>query len=102
MRNSLKKEITGLLAIDTLYRNDDRRLILKVWQNHGLELTTAQRFVFMQIPGPDSILRRRRELSDTYPATAEITEKRFKHYKAYTEEFSKGHWFNKFLKRRGV
>lgn len=101
MKN-LKLEVTRLLAVDTLYRNDDRRLILQVWEQHGLVLTKTQRFLFMEMPGADSILRRRRELSYTYPATPEVTEKRFKHYKAYTDEFSKGHWFNKFLKRRGV
>lgn len=101
MKN-LKLEITRLLALDTLYRNDDKRLILQVWEQHGLVLTKTQRFLFMEMPGADSILRRRRELSATYPATAEVTEQRFKHYKAYTHEFSKGHWFNRIMKRRGV
>lgn len=100
--NSLRNEVRNLLRLDTMYRNNDKMLVLQVWSQHGLNLTKEQRLAFLSAPGADSVLRRRREMSVYYPASAEVTERRYKQYKNYTEEFSKGHWFNRIMRKRGV
>lgn len=86
---SVRREVESLMAQYKKYRNDDKALIIKVWQMHGLELTPYQKYMFFQAPGADVILRRRREFSGKYPASAAVTEKRYKHYTEYKEEYSR-------------
>lgn len=85
----VRQEVKKLMARHKIYRNDDKALVIKVWENHGLELTPHQKFMFLQAPGADVILRRRREFSPQYPATPEVTEKRYKHFTELSEEFSR-------------
>lgn len=98
----VKQQVEKLMSLDARYRNSDKHLILKVWQENGLELTKAQRMVFWGVPSAESITRRRRELSGKYPASEKVMEHRYKHYKAYTNEFSKQNFIVKLFKRHGI
>lgn len=98
----VKQEVEGLMRLDTNFRNNDKALILQIWRNHGLELNTEQIERFKMSPSVDSILRRRRELSSKYPATKQVTEQRFKHYKTYIDEFSHQNFIVRLLKRKGL
>lgn len=102
MGNQIKREVEGLMRLDTNFRNNDKALVLQVWRNHGLELTPKQIEMFKTAPSADSILRRRRELSPKYPPTKAVMEQRYKHYKAHMEEFSKQNLIVRFLKRKGI
>lgn len=102
MRNHIKREVEGLMRLDTNFRNNDKALVLQVWRNHGLELSPEQIERFKMAPSVDSILRRRRELSSKYPPTKEVLEQRYKHYKSHIEEFSKQSFIVRLLKRKGI
>lgn len=98
---SIKKQVETLMARNKLYRNDDKALIVQIWSDNGFKLTRYQKFMFIKSPSADVILRRRRELSAKYPASPEVLEHRYKHYKALTEEFSGG-FVRRILHRRGI
>lgn len=52
------------------YRNDNKRLILKVWQHEGLLLTPEQKQKFLyEVTTPDAITRARRDLLREFPRT---------------------------------
>lgn len=60
------------------YRDNDRRLILKVWEREGLVLDAFQRRKFLnEVTFPDSITRARRELRAEFPDSPAVQEKRF-------------------------
>ena len=64
-------------------RDSDRKLILKVWQAEGLELTPEQRAKFMDCSSPETIRRIRQKLQEYnyYPASKQVNEQRFKKFK---------------------
>lgn len=102
MRNSLKRDIGELMRLDARYRDNDYDLLLKVWEDHGLVLNTAQRMAFRETPPADVIIRRRREWSTVYPPSLLVSEKRYKKYKVMIDEFSPGNWFQRFISGRGL
>lgn len=102
MKTNLHKKIDYFMSKDQLYCDSDKHLILAVWRDYGLELTKAQRLIYLDLPSPDVISRRRRELSKDHPASPAILERRFKHYKELTDEYSDGSWLHKIMKRRGI
>lgn len=63
------------------YRDNDRRLYLKVWEKEGLYLTTSQKNKFLNdVSFPDSISRARRQLREQYPDSKPVQDKRFNRY----------------------
>lgn len=102
MRNSLRHKIEHLMILDQRYRDNDYDLLLKVWEDYGLELNTQQRLSFRETPPADVIIRRRREFSVKYPPSAAVAEKRYKNYKVMVDEFSKQPFLQRMLKRRGI
>lgn len=72
------------------YRDNDRRLILKVWEREGLVLDSFQRRKFLnEVTFPDSITRARRELRGEFPDSQPVQEKRYKLFVANKHD-SKG------------
>ena len=85
----VKQQVESLMKRNKIYRNDDKRLVLRIWATNGLVLTPEQREAFFSVPSADVILRRRRELSYKYPAEPEVMEKRYGHFTEFKEEFSR-------------
>lgn len=82
------------------YRDNDRRLILKVWEKEGLWLTPDQKRRFMQdVTFPDTITRHRRELRSKYPDSQKVQDKRFKRFVEERDKRSKSTWFGNRFKR---
>lgn len=100
--NSTRQRVAHLMSLDTRFRDDDRYLILKVWEMDGLILTKEQRAVYMSTASPDIICRRRREFSKVFPPSADVLERRYSHYKVLTDEFSNQSWIQRILKRRKI
>jgi len=100
--NSTRQKVAKLLNLDQRMRDDNRYLILKMWEGGGLILTKEQRAIYMGLPSPDVITRRRREFNTTFPPSPAILEKRYKHYRAFTDEYSNYGWLKKILRRRGL
>lgn len=101
-QDSTRQKIKHLMSLDQRFRDDDRYLILKIWESEGLILTKEQRIIYMSLPSAAIIVRRRQEFSKIYPASPEAQERRYKHYKAMTNEFSKQHWLIKLFKKKGI
>lgn len=73
------------------FRDDDRRLILKVWEREGLILDSFQRRKFLnEVTSPDTITRRRRELRSEFPESPEVEQKRYHLFVQEKEKHSKG------------
>lgn len=87
--SNIKQRVEKLMQRDANFRNNDKALILQIWKEEGLELTSLQIDRFKMTTGVDSILRRRREASHKFPASEAVTNARFKHYKEYREELGK-------------
>lgn len=103
--NSAVGFIKNLLAVGFrnnvfYYRDNDRRLILKVWEHEGLVLTKEQRQKFMEITSAGHITRTRRALRAEYPESERVMEKRFHLFQEKREEFSSGdNWLSRRLRR---
>lgn len=81
------------------YRDNDRRLILKVWENEGLKLTASQRELFLYVvTDAGTITRKRRQLRGEFPESQEVENKRYRLFLEKTDEHSKG----TFLRRHGL
>lgn len=100
--NSIKNRVEHLMRLDSNFRNSDKALVLQVWKEYGLELSAVQIDKFRMAPSAEVITRRRRELSHKYPASAKVTEQRYKHYKGFTDEFSHQNFIIRLLKRKGI
>lgn len=73
------------------YRDNDRRLILKVWEREGLIFDSFQRRKFLnEVTSPDTITRRRRELRDEFPESPEVEQKRYNLFVQEKIKHSKG------------
>jgi len=71
------------------YRDNDRRLILKVWENEGLVLNKEQKRKFLlDVTMPTSIARRRRELRHRYPESEYVMQKRYNLFIEKKERYS--------------
>lgn len=80
----------GFRGNPTYYRDNDRRLILKVWEEEGLVLNPDQREKFLySVSFPDLITRIRRSLRGEFPDSPKVQEKRFKLFRENLERFSK-------------
>lgn len=81
-----------------LYRNNDKILTLKVWQEYGFVLTPEQHDLFMNIPDAATIERRRREMRAEFPDSINIQERRFKTFQQMRDERS-SNWLVRRMRR---
>ncbi len=102
MNKSVSSEVKQLMSLDKLYRDSDIALILKVWQNHGLELNKSQRLAFGSVPQAQDIVRRRREWGKLYPASPKVLERRYKAFKEHLDDYSKQSFIVRLLRRSGI
>lgn len=104
--NSIKSQVKHLMSLDQRFIDDRKHLILKVWESEGLILTKGQREIYMACAPADIITRRAREVIHEYPdmfvASPPVAERRYKHYKVMTDEFSKQNFLQRILKKRGI
>lgn len=84
------------LSESVTYRNDDRLLRLKVWEDFGFKLTKEQLEVYWSLPADGVISRRRREMRKEFPESKVVMEKRYNQFKEIREE--KGNWLQKRFK----
>lgn len=56
------------------FRSNDRLLILSVWEDEGLHLTTDQQHKFMQVSSPETIRRTRQKIQQDglFKASTEV------------------------------
>jgi hypothetical protein len=105
-QNSLKNFIRGLLSSGykgnkTYYRDNDKRLTLKVWEREGLHLSKDQRRRFLHEVTPmETISRRRREMRAEYPESEVVMKKRFRLFLDKKDEYSKGGILNRIRRPR--
>jgi len=78
----------GLRGDEYYFRNNDRRLVLAVWERQGLRLTPEQRKKFYEVTFPDTITRARREFRGEFPESKEVMEQRYKIFLDKTDEYS--------------
>ncbi len=67
-------------------RDNDKALLLAVLEQDGVILNLEQKIAFMRATTFESVTRARRALKDRYPASPEITEKRYKRFNEYKYE----------------
>lgn len=101
-QSSLRSRVKHLLFLDQRFRDDNRYLILKVWEQDGLILDKWQRAIYMELPSADVIMRRRRDFNSAYPASPAILEKRFHHFKEFHAEYSPQNFMQRLLRRHHV
>lgn len=78
------KRTEAILSNDPRCRDSDKLLLLKFWHTQGLELTEAQRQIFLErCTTAESITRARRLLKDKYPASEAVDKERFNKYVEY-------------------
>ena len=99
---SIKQQVRHLMMLDQLYRDDDRLLILKIWEQEGLVLTPKQRAIYLTMPSAAGIVRRRRELNKDFPASKTALERRYRSYKEYMDEFSSQGYLQRLIKSRRI
>lgn len=99
MSQHVKRQVENLMRLDQKYRDSDTELLLKIWEESGLVLNTAQRMAFREAPAADMVIRRRRELSTKYPPSPLVAEKRYKNYTVLVAEFSPQNWLQRIIKR---
>lgn len=76
--------VESLLAGRQDFRDSDKKLLLAFWHTQGLELTEAQRQIFLErCTTAESITRARRLLKDKYPASEAVDKERFNKYVEY-------------------
>lgn len=90
------------MSLDQLYRDSDKLLWLKLAEDTGLVLTKKQRLLFLEAPSMEVVARRRRELSKLYPPSPQVAERRYRHYKVMTNEFSSQGFLRRILTKRGI
>lgn len=78
-----KKLIETILRDKPEARDNDKLLILYVWQAKGLRFTPEQVQKFKDMPSPETIRRGRQLLQEKgkYRASEEVEEKRYELYK---------------------
>jgi hypothetical protein len=61
---NLKDLVWSILKDNPKTRNDDKNLILKVWEKQRLKLTEQQMMMFFKVAFPETITRLRREIQE--------------------------------------
>jgi hypothetical protein len=79
-----KKLVERVLELKPETRDDDKLLMLYVWQMQGLHFSKGQLEAFKKASSPESIRRTRQKLQEEglYLASPEVEEQR---YQMYTE-----------------
>lgn len=87
------KIIRDQLSSAMKYRNSDKLLRLKVWEQYGFNLTKEQMKIYWDLPADGAIARRRAEMRAEFPESKEVMDKRFERFKEEREKHSNGNWF---------
>lgn len=85
-KNIVNTTVSKLLEHNQDLRDDDKKLILAVYRDLGLELTDHQERVMLTLPAQESITRLRRKLQSDglYPASKGV--RKFREQKAMVVE----------------
>lgn len=78
------QRVENLLKYMPELRNSDKKLLLAFWEKEGLILSVDQKNKFMDCTCAESITRQRRKLKAIYPASKEVTERRYEQFELYT------------------
>lgn len=75
----VKDKVERVLSVNTNARNDDKVLMLQVWEIEGFYLTENQKKAFMQSSSPESIRRMRQKMQEEgkYRASEAVEQKRY-------------------------
>lgn len=82
------QRVESILKFVPETRSSDKKLLMTFWEKQGLILTPEQKRKFMDCTTAESITRARRNLKTEYPATKEVTEKRYDLFNQY--RFNRG------------
>lgn len=80
----VKDKVERVLSVHKDTRDNDKLLMLQVWEIEGFFLTDNQKIAFMKSSSPESIRRMRQKMQEEgkYRASEEVEQKR---YELYTE-----------------
>lgn len=79
--SKLVDRVESILQDDQRYRDSDKLLLLRIWQEEGLYLSGEQRQAFMNnCTVAESITRARRQLKVKYPASEKVDQARYDKY----------------------
>lgn len=80
----VKDKVARVLSTNTQARDNDKLLMLQVWEIEGFFLTDNQKKAFMKSSSPESIRRMRQKMQEEgkYRASEVVEQKR---YELYTE-----------------
>jgi hypothetical protein len=78
----VKDKVARILDQKPEARDNDKLLMLQVWEIEGFYLSDKQREAFMRISSPESIRRMRQKFQEEgqYLASPEVDEKRYQMY----------------------
>lgn len=84
LKMRVKDKVERVLSVNTQARDNDKLLMLQVWEIEGFYLTENQKKAFMKSSSPESIRRMRQKMQEEgkYRASEAVEEKR---YQMYTE-----------------
>lgn len=87
--DNAEKFVRTVLRDVPITRNNDRVLMLEVWERQGLHLTTEQKKMFMRVLNPETIRRTRQltQASGLYRASERVQQERM---------FQAGNWSDHF------
>lgn len=91
------QQVQKHLASSVKFRNDDKLLRLKVWEDFGFYLTPEQKRIYRNLPSDGAIARHRRSLRAVYPESEPVMAQRFKLFNKERDQRNNGSW----LKRLG-
>ena len=78
----VKDKVARVLSTNTQARDNDKLLMLQVWEIEGFYLTDNQKKAFMKSSSPESIRRMRQKFQEDgqYLASPEVEEQRYQMY----------------------
>ncbi len=82
MTMRVKDKVARVLSTNAQARDNDKLLMLQVWEIEGFYLSDKQKELFMQSSSPESIRRQRQLFQEEgqYLASPEVEEKRYQMY----------------------
>lgn len=78
----IKQKVERGLSVDKKTRDNDKLLMLAVWEIEGFFLSDVQKSKFMEVSSPETIRRMRQKLQEEgkYKASEEVGEERYNRY----------------------
>lgn len=84
--SKIQDRVEALLENFYDLRNSDKALLLEIWAQEGLVLSTDQKMAFMEYcTTPETITRARRKLKGKYPASKAVNEARYNKFERYRQ-----------------